>query len=241
MAITDKLTTIKDYFLDWHERYYNALHKKTIEDLETETENRIQGDENLQNNIDRIFPTSSDNIINQNKTNERVTTTLNRLDRPASIGNLSWNYDGDGRGTYINVGGPRENGYMTWTDKARLISMGQWYQITGRGVTKYMTFWFNPALRLCQLNFVYDGCKLLKNSNSYVYTPNDPMWYEMRPLAVTGTWCSGGGSNPIFMYVNSVGKFGLYSATKHSSANIHGSVMWFYRDQNLPDYKFSPV
>lgn len=178
MAITDKLTTIKDYFLDWHERYYNALHKKTIEDLEAETENRIAGDNDLLRRI--TYPNFLAAQAKDDTRNQTVQTTLDnfntKLNTNAAIGTINGlaYAQNDIRGFNPSLTGTKQNGLMTWKDKAEITALGTWYECVHRNAKtkdyqhiynsvpcwnyskkQYCVLWINPALRICYLKFSY--------------------------------------------------------------------------------------
>lgn len=199
MAITDKLTTIKDYFLDWHERYYTALHKKTIDDLEAEKNNRIAGDEANKTLINSKFPVPDTQVTDTAK-NQNLKLTIQELRTKAAIGNINGisSAQNDVRGVNPSITGTKQDGLMSWKDKAELTALGTWYECVHSNAktkdyqhvfnsvpcwdkkkNKYCVLWVNPALRMCYLKFAYADFPVSKwdetkkNSDLYQATTYD--------------------------------------------------------------------
>lgn len=226
---------MKDYFKKWHNDNYNVLHKRTIDALDTEIQNREDGDNNLQGNINTLNTKCFSTNPNDNSLQYQINVNKQSY---ASNSGISWSLDGgDGRGTYINVTSPVKDGIITWQDKAKIDALGTWYQIQDRSSIKdHLEFWFNPVLRLCQMSFRWDDCTKLsstkdwKINNSALTCP----WYELRPIAAATTRCTGTGTSaPIFFYITALGTVGIVSTANHSKVSLRANVMWFYRDQNV--------
>lgn len=235
MAITDTIASIKDYFNSWHS---------------SDSHSNIKTNNVALNNTN--VPTSDavkkaiDNVSEIMKYKGRpVNDTLDEYDRRidnkvdktkyANNGKNSWAYDGDSRGVYFEPT-KKENGLMTWADKAYLMELGTWHKIEGQGVTANMAIWVNFALRLVYFAFAESNSTKLKNSTEYKYSPDEPVWYEFRPLypAWSPTNVQG-----VRIGVASDCTFYIRSDRKIAKAPYNGTIMWFYRDGDGINYEAS--
>ena len=248
MAIIDTLTTIKDYFMHWHEKYYNQIHKETIDDLNDEIENRIDGDANLLNKI--TYPNFLASQVRDTTRNppdgQSVQTTLdqygNKLNTYANAGTRTLKSDStvhpdgaDHRGFYHEMS-DNQNGLMTWQDKAVLRYTGEWIELTHDdwpSIHGALKIWVNPTLRIVYCNFDYPNCTWLKNDKYNVSTygaSKNTAWFHIRPIS--SIWVP---TNVVGVQFAVGSDACLYLRSDRTIAKGHffASTFWFYRDNNM--------
>jgi hypothetical protein len=248
MAIIDTLTTIKDYFMSWHDKYYNEIHKETIDDIEQEINDRTAGDADLLRRI--TYPNFLAAQAKDNTRNQTVQTTLDqyntKLNTYAKAGkrDLIKDYyehpEGEGgyaRGFYHKIYG-RENGLMTWQDKAVLKYTGEWLEYTHDdwpSLHDALTIWVNPTLRIVYCYFYKKDCTWLKSDTSNFSThgcSSDTAWWHVRPIRAI--WAPTN-LHGVYFGVGSDGVLHVRSDRKIAKHTLYGSAFWFYRDSNMYD------
>ena len=239
--LTNTLVSIKDYFINWHNTNYEILHQRTSTDID----NRIS--QLTANDIKTTTNAAASNSVQQalNNLNKNLTDGLKTkaANTYASNEKVTYKFDtgADGRGASLYGQNPT-GGLMSWQDKVRLDALGTWYQIAdnNKNSKDYLTIWFNPILRLCQMSYHHENCTRLKNQKKYEITNNSSLsWYRVRPLQYTSCMCAGtaGGTEPVFFYVRSSGNIGIVSTDYHSNIDLKANLLWFYRDGNITNDK----
>ena len=243
MAIIDTLTTIKDYFISWHDKYYDALHEDTIEDLTQEINARENADTNINNKIDNLTASQ----VRDTKRNQTVQTTLDNYVKTyadAGTRTLKTDYEihptgenGSPRGFY-NVMSKQQDGLMSWQDKAVLKYTGEWLELTHdnwASIHKDFQIWVNTTLRLVYFHFQLKDCTWLKNDTTNFTThgcSSELSWFHVRPIKTI--WAPTNHVGVQFGVAND-GVFYLRSDRKIAKATFSGSTFWFYRDSNMYD------
>ena len=247
MAITNTIASIKEYFDSWHNSDSHAkLKTNTISNDTTHVPtskavyDAIQGVNNniSQNMLASNITMNSGNTV-QSTLDNYITPTLNqKADKEtyATAEHNDWYLDPDRRGVYVDVTGETKNGLMTWKDKAYLMELGTWHEITGTGLTSSMNVWANFALRLVYFYFGEDNSKKLKYSTQYVWDGKDSVLFNFRPVRNIFAPTSVQGT---YMGVTTTCKFWLQSEEKIKSGSYSGSLMWFYRDGDGTNYEYN--
>lgn len=253
MAITDVLTEIKNYFLNWHTNNYVTLHTKETNRVTDQSpdKNYLVHSGAIKAADDAIVQGYTDADTNlQNQINNKLDKTQNATASP--INGIKYADHDDIIGLRPALLTDYQNGAMTWRDKAELQALGKWYEcVPGKPTKKTQTqfksiephsmVWVNPALRIVYLRFYYrdfnswaEGGKeadIYMATKKDIYTEvGDPaiFWDQIAPISTM--W---GPTNIPYIQigVDADGIFKIRSSEKVTSKKtISGSLFWFYRD-----------
>lgn len=248
MAIQDVLTTIKDYFLDWHGQWnpngtdnYEKVHRLT----DKITTDLPDSEYSIRSKAIAPFKATTENEIGNAKT--RLTNLENgKVDKDiyANVGGTNGlaSYQADWRGFNPKASGDCHDGLMRWQDKAQLLQLGIWYEMTRnehKSIGEHMTLWVNPAMRICYLKFAYKNFKKSKWDNIYSdsaewdwYSSSDDHFLDnCAPIAPI--WAPTNVPH-INIGMDTAAKFYIRSSEKITKDyTIIGSLFWFYRDDNI--------
>jgi len=255
MAITDVLTEIKNYFLNWHTNNYVTLHTKETNRVTDQSPDKdylvhsgaikaaddaiIQGyttaDTNLQNQINDIKNVQLPKKLNSNQT---ATGQRAKGDSGLQSDYAAGPEEASARGFYHIVNGTRQNGVMTWQDKAVLRGLGDWLERTHSdwgSIHSNVKIWVNPSLRIVYCRFYDKNSTKLKSStewSSTLGTDSNYWWHHIRPIS--SIW---GATNVVGVQFGATddGMIYLRSDRTIAKATITGSLFWFYRDDNMYD------
>ena len=174
--LTNTLVSVKDYFINWHNTNYEVLHQRTSIDIDNKINQLTAND--IATTTDSPKSNSVQKQLNDLDKNlkAKASTTL------ASNSSVSYDFNtSDTRGANI-YGKSAQQGLMKWQDKVKLDSIGTWYQVkdNNNNTKNYLTIWFNPMLRLCQMSYEHYGCTKLKNQKKYEVSNNSNLsWDKM--------------------------------------------------------------
>ncbi|MBR3208639.1 MAG: hypothetical protein IKF82_00065 [Bacilli bacterium] len=160
MTIKNTITSIKQYFLKWHQENYANIHEAFPGTLSSWGNDNYDLDKLVQKQaiLDRI--NQLDNKIQTNLGNENYTypnakfktTQTYDISDPLKVG-----FD------FMVNPDQCKDGLMTWQDKMDLNYVKRWKKFEGRNISQgqdrspyadYLTIWVNPTLRMvhCYIN-----------------------------------------------------------------------------------------
>lgn len=217
MAITDQLTTVKDYFLNWHRDNYAALHNSISNEVTNTQPKKDQAVTSgavytaLNNKFNEVTTCTVKQCNNNSPPLGSLQLTLDDFDtrinnvtstiQTASNGTLtqvldnSTYYDPDERGfIFPDFDNEAHQGFMTPKDKLDLYYATSWFERSGRElgtnttISNHLTAYINLGLRLVYCYFEYKNCPWLKNA----YNNNTSKEYYEKPFINT---------NELFYYI----------------------------------------
>ena len=187
MAITNTLTAIKDYFIDWHTQNYRILHETPLNAISDNAadDNKLVTNKAVRDKVNNATMDVANAKISVGGRTKTVQTTLNDFD--SRLGDIEQNtvrktdlayyseplndiynsYDTDYRGFKLTLRDKTKckNGLLTWQEKMNLKYMGEWKQFDGSEIgsnkTTGMRLYINPGLRLVFFHFGYTNCPYL--------------------------------------------------------------------------------
>ena len=228
--IEETLTSIKEYFLHWHndEENYEENHLKT--NLLTKT-----------TTPDKDYPITSAAVqiaLDNQKT--EITDKLDSMDQMAQGGTVDYTtaYNSKTKGFHTMVSGNKQPGFMSWEDKVQLKGLGMWKQITSStsksGLNGSMTMYVNPGIRLVYFNFTQENFSSLSGRKNFEWRKNVTYTTLLRKLSPKHTIWGATNQPNIVMGIDTYGKFYLRSTdTIAGAVDINGSLMWYYGGDDI--------
>lgn len=249
MAIQDVLTTIKDYFLDWHGQWnpngtdnYEKAHRLT----DKITTDLPDSEYSIRSKAIAPLKATTENEIGNAKT--RLTNLENgKVDKGiyANVGGTNGlaSYQADWRGFNPKASGDCHDGLMRWQDKAQLLQLGIWYEVNRAqhaSIGEHMTLWVNPAMRICYLKFYYKNFPVKRWDNITSngaewdwYEENLPDQFLDNCAPISNIWAATNVPH-IVIGIDSTARFYIRSSKKITKPhNIYASLFWFYQDDNI--------
>lgn len=234
MAITDVISTIKDYFLNWHNENYNTLHSPITNQVTNQSPYKDQAVTSkavydYANNKFNNITTCNVKMCNNTETSLQTTlddfnnNKLNKNQYASADINYWWsNYTG----STVNCKNTQD-GVMKWQEKILLQELATWHVIKTNLPPK-CSMEVNFALGLCHLHLYAKGSSKLKNSTTWEYESDGrDALLQFAPPAHVQVPASPEGS---ILRITPAGGFVLKSPKKYTSTSIVADVIWRYEN-----------
>lgn len=259
MAITDTLTAVKEYFLDWHSKHYEGIHEKPLKALSNNAadDNKLVTNKAVREGIIQYSNILDTPVSVNNKTSKTLQTTLDDFDSTLDTINSNYvkktdvanytetvglfdNYSSNvGFQPSVTTG---KDGLMTWKEKYDLHYIGEWKKFSnteiGVNAPQGSHLWINPVLRIGYFHYWNSKSSLLKDaykdtqstvSKTLMWNQPDEIIARLKPMHD----CWAATNYPyIHMGVNEDGYFTLSSDKPvKKTLKLLGTVIYMYNDQ----------
>lgn len=249
MAITDTITTIKDYFLNWHKEKYEILHEKKTTQVTNQQPNRdltvTSGAvyDYVNNKIDGVTTCS---VKMCNNTGTTLQTTLDQFDNTLknkvnkdqySNADISFYSLGTGGISTIDCTNT-QNGLMKWQEKILLHELATWHTISV-GLPPKTSMSVNVILGLVHLHLYYPNCTKFKKSTSWEYIADgDNALQQFLPTGHVSVPLGNPNRGGI-LTISNTGGFKVDIPSKKNSTTIVADVLYKYTTgQSIPEDNF---